>query len=72
MEDSMRVRKKMSSRGRAAWFATFVLVFLVALAWPLFNRATPALFGIPFFLWFQFAWIIVSAFVTAFAYKAGA
>jgi hypothetical protein len=28
----------------------------------------PTLFGIPFFYWFQFVWIIVTAIITAVAY----
>ncbi|MGH8402369.1 MAG: DUF3311 domain-containing protein [Gammaproteobacteria bacterium] len=34
----------------------------------LYNRLDPALFGIPFFYWFQFTWIIVTAIVTATVY----
>ena len=30
-----------------------LLVFVIALAVPVFNRATPALFGFPFFYWYQ-------------------
>jgi hypothetical protein len=35
---------------------------------PLYNRVEPTLFGVPFFYWFQFVWIIVSAIVTGVAY----
>lgn len=34
----------------------------------LYNRIHPVLFGCPFFYWFQFLWIIVTAIITAFAY----
>jgi Protein of unknown function (DUF3311) len=30
-----------------------LLVFVIALAVPFFNRATPMLFGFPFFYWYQ-------------------
>ncbi|MDQ2924725.1 MAG: DUF3311 domain-containing protein [Acidobacteriota bacterium] len=33
----------------------------------LYVRATPALFGFPFFYWYQFAWIILTA-LLLFAY----
>ncbi|HEX5314895.1 MAG TPA: DUF3311 domain-containing protein [Gammaproteobacteria bacterium] len=41
----------------------------IALAVPLYNRARPALFGVPFFYWFQFLWIIVTGAATALAYR---
>jgi hypothetical protein len=55
------------------WFRYLLLalVCVVALAVPLYNRTDPVLAGIPFFYWFQFAWIAVSALVTALAYRAG-
>ncbi|GAA2359453.1 DUF3311 domain-containing protein [Dactylosporangium salmoneum] len=34
---------------------------LVAILWvPLYARTTPRLAGLPFFYWFQFAWIVLS------------
>ena len=37
-----------------------------ALLWPgLYAKAEPALFGFPFFYWYQFAWVLVSAVLTA-------
>ncbi|WP_432989716.1 DUF3311 domain-containing protein [Dactylosporangium sp. CA-233914] len=34
---------------------------LVAILWvPLYARTTPRLAGLPFFYWFQFAWIFLS------------
>jgi uncharacterized membrane protein len=38
-----------------------LLVFVIALAVPVFNRASPALFGFPFFYWYQIAGIPVSS-----------
>jgi hypothetical protein len=38
---------------------------------PFYNRTEPTLGGIPFFYWFQVAWILVSATTTALAYKLG-
>lgn len=40
----------------------FLLLPYVALLWvPFYNRAMPALFGIPFFYWFQMAWIFLGS-----------
>ena len=35
---------------------------------PLYNRMDPKLFGLPFFYWFQLAWIFVSMIITAVVY----
>jgi hypothetical protein len=39
-----------------------VLLFLpvlAVLAVPMFNRTTPALWGLPFFYWYQMLWVIL-------------
>jgi hypothetical protein len=37
-----------------------------AVLWPPFyNRAEPALIGMPFFYWYQLLWVIVGAVLTA-------
>jgi hypothetical protein len=41
---------------------------LVILIPSIYGRPTPKLFGIPFFYWFQLAWIIVGMAVTGLAY----
>ncbi len=38
-----------------------LLIYVIALAVPVFNRAGPALFGFPFFYWYQIAAIPVSS-----------
>ena len=50
------------------WIVIFLALFAVTLWVPLYNRVEPRLFGVPFFYWFQFVWIIVSAIVTGVAY----
>jgi hypothetical protein len=54
--------------GWSWWYLLFVIQFAVALWPPLYNRAEPYLFGIPFFYWFQLLWVIVSAAFTAIVY----
>ena len=35
-----------------------LLLPFVGLLWvPFYNRALPALFGVPFFYWYQLAWV---------------
>lgn len=46
---------------RRAWYALLILPFAGTLIPPLYSRAAPALFGMPFFYWYQLAWIPVTA-----------
>ena len=43
----------------------------LALCFPqLYARATPALFGFPFFYWYQFAWVVLTSILLGFVYRA--
>jgi hypothetical protein len=46
---------------RRFWHLVLVLPFVGTLLPWLYNRASPALFGLPFFYWYQLAWIVVTA-----------
>jgi hypothetical protein len=52
------------------WYLLFVVQFAVILWPPLYNRAEPSMFGVPFFYWFQLLWVLVSAVFTATVYLA--
>lgn len=55
--------------GKRAWLWLLAIPF-VALLWPAFySSVTPTLSGIPFFLWYQFLWIIIAAILTAVVYR---
>jgi hypothetical protein len=47
------------------WYALLILPFAGALFPGLYNRVDPTLFGLPFFYWFQMAWVIVTSLVLA-------
>ncbi len=49
----------------------FLVVAVVSLWVPLYNRTGPSLAGMPFFYWFQIAWIVVGAVAVAIAYRMG-
>jgi hypothetical protein len=53
---------------RLAVYGLFILVAGVALDVPLYNRVEPAIHGVPFFYWFQAAWVVVTALATFLAY----
>lgn len=59
-----------SEKRRRAWYALLALP-LVALLWPPFYaRAEPALFGMPFFYWYQFLWCILTPLIIGVVYFA--
>jgi uncharacterized membrane protein YhdT len=61
-------KPKRKSRGLWNWL---LIVPAVGLAFPAgYSRATPGLFGFPFFYWYQIAWILLSAVFTAIVYFA--
>ncbi len=52
------------------WYALLALPLLGLLYPPLYATRNPELAGIPFFYWYQFAWVVVSAVLTAVVYRA--
>jgi hypothetical protein len=50
-------------------YVALAVVCIVALAVPLYDRQTPRLWGLPFFIWFQMVWVIVAALATGVAYR---
>jgi Protein of unknown function (DUF3311) len=57
-------------RGWSGWYLLFVIQFVAVLWPPFYNRAEPALAGMPFFYWYQLAWVFVGAILTAIVYFA--
>ena len=55
-------------RNGGGWMLLFLLIPMLVVDVPLYNRIEPELFGFPFFYWFQLLWIFVSMGVTAFVY----
>lgn len=44
------------------WWYLLLIVPYVALLWvPLYNRIDPSIFGIPFFYWYQFLWVVLTS-----------
>lgn len=57
-------------KGKSWWFVLLVLPFIGTLWVPFYNSVTPEVAGIPFFYWYQFLWVIISAVLTAVVYFA--
>lgn len=57
---------------RGKWYVLLPLVIpFVALLWiPFYAGAKPYLGGVPFFYWYQFAWVILGSLITAGVYYA--
>jgi hypothetical protein len=53
---------------RKRWYWLLLLPFVCMLWPPLYARVDPMLAGIPFFYWYQFVWVILSAVVTGLVY----
>jgi hypothetical protein len=58
--------------GWSWWYLLFILQAVVALWPPLYNKVDPTWLGMPFFYWFQLAWVVVAAVFTAIVYFATA
>jgi Protein of unknown function (DUF3311) len=61
------------SASKASWLqhwprALLALPFIAALWVPSYNRIDPALGGIPFFYWYQLAWILIGAAIVLIVY----
>jgi hypothetical protein len=63
---------KSGSRGTGLVFNPWNLLLLIpfiVLFTPLYNRAEPALIGLPFFYWFQFSIIVLGVASTVVVYR---
>jgi Protein of unknown function (DUF3311) len=59
-----------SMRGTGRWAHLLLLLPFVGLLYPPFYaRLEPRLSGVPFFIWYQFAWIAGGALVMIVAYR---
>jgi membrane protein implicated in regulation of membrane protease activity len=58
-------------RGHRRLWYLLLLAPYVALLWvPFYAKLTPKLFGFPFFYWYQFLWVVLSALITLAVYVA--
>jgi hypothetical protein len=58
-----------NARRRANLWLLLLLIPFIATLWvPFYNSRAPELAGIPFFYWYQFLWVLISAAITAAVY----
>jgi hypothetical protein len=66
---SQRVERTGVRRRRSGWVLLLVLPYL-GLCFPqVYARSTPALWGFPFFYWYQFAWVILASALLGLVYR---
>jgi hypothetical protein len=51
------------------WYWLLVLPLIGLLITPIYNHDDPRLIGIPFFYWYQLAWVPVSVVLTTIVYR---
>jgi hypothetical protein len=58
-----------SGGGKKIGWKLLLLIPYLALCFPaLYARATPTLFGFPFFYWYQFLWVILTSILLGLIY----
>jgi hypothetical protein len=55
--------------GVRLWYLLLAVPFLGLLYPPLYATEDPEQFGFPFFYWYQFAWVPLTAGITYFVYR---
>ena len=58
----------MTRSNRQGWYILLLIPFIAILWVPSYASASPDLAGIPFFYWYQFLWVLISAVLTAAVY----
>jgi hypothetical protein len=61
-------QRRGESRGKRLWYLLLLVPFVAILWVPSYAGGEPALAGIPFFYWYQFLWVLISAALTAIVY----
>jgi hypothetical protein len=62
----------MRVRHPAAMRILLALPFLGLLGVPFYNHESPSLFGVPFFYWYQLAWVPLTSLLIWIVYRSGA
>ena len=66
--DPDRTGRTRRHEANTAWYWLFVLPFVFTLLPFIYNTKSPELIGMPFFYWYQTAWIVITAVITFFVY----
>jgi hypothetical protein len=61
-------RGRPRGEGSHTWYWLFVLPFVFTLLPWIYNTDSPELFGMPFFYWYQMAWVPITVIITIVVY----
>lgn len=56
------------SKGRKWLYVLLIIPFIATLWIPFYQSPNPGFYGIPYFYWYQFLWVILTAILTAVVY----
>lgn len=60
--------QRLKRSGDKRWYWLLLIPYVAMLWIPSFNKMEPSVAGVPFFYWYQFVWIAVSALIIAVVY----
>ncbi len=58
-----------TNRGSRWWLLLLLIPYVGLLYPPIYARLEPELWGIPFFIWYQFLWVFITVAITAVVYR---
>lgn len=57
---------------RSPWWLLLLLIPFITMLWvPSYAGGSPDLAGVPFFYWYQFLWVLITAVITVVVYRLG-
>jgi hypothetical protein len=66
--ESNRARGVPTRDRNSGWYWLFAIPFVATLLPWIYNTASPELFGMPFFYWYQMAWVPITVVLTVVVY----
>jgi uncharacterized protein DUF3311 len=70
MDRTGEVEPTTNSRRTSKWWLLPLVLPYAGLLFPqIYARQTPALFGFPFFYWYQFLWVILTSAILGMVYR---
>lgn len=59
---------KTRGAGRRWLYLLLIIPFIATLWVPFYAGSSPAIGGVPYFYWYQFLWVLITAVITAVVY----